>query len=238
MRRKEELETLTREEKELPKQWSISEGLLYYKDPLFIPDNEDLQTLNAKSCHDSKIAGYFGQEKTLEMITGDFYWKKITDWVNDYVRSCTTCQQAKAPRHAHFGLLSHLHVPYAAWDSTLVDFITQLPNSAGYSQILVVVDRLTKMAHFIGLQEKTTAKDVAEAFLKEGWKLHWLPSEIISDMDAKFAGEFWESLCKRLGIKRKMSTAYHPQTDGQTERINQVLGGKLRIFVNYHQDEG
>jgi len=102
---------------------------------------------------------------------------------------------------------------------------------------MVVVDRFTKMAHFIGLQEKATAKEVAEAFLKEVWKLHGLPSEIISDMDAKFAGEFWESLCQRLGIKRKMSTAYHPQTDGQTKRVNQVLGGYLRIFVNYDQDD-
>ena len=102
---------------------------------------------------------------------------------------------------------------------------------------MVVVDRFTKMAHIIGLQESPTAKEVAEAFLKEVWKLHGLPSDIISDMDAKFAGEFWESLGKRLGIKRKMLTAYHPQTDRQTERVNQVLGGYLRRFVNYDQDD-
>jgi len=190
MRRKEELETLTKEEKELHKQWSISEGLLYYKDRLFIPYNEDLQTLIAKSCHDSKIAGHCGQEKTLEIITRDFYWKSITDWVNDYVRSCTSCQQAQAPRHAPFGLLSSLQVPYAPWASRSVDFITQLPNSAGYTQIMVIVDRFIKMAHLMELQENATAKEVAEAFLKEVWKLHGLQSEIISDMDAKFVGEF------------------------------------------------
>ena len=93
------------------------------------------------------------------------------------------------------------------------------------------------MAYFIGLQEKATGKEVAEAFLKEVWKLHGLLSEIISDMDAKFAGELWKSLCKRLGIKRKMLTEYHPQTDGQTERVNQVLGGFLRILVNYDKDD-
>jgi len=108
MRRREELETLRKEEKELPKQLSIAEGLLYYKDRLLIPDNEDLQTLIAKGCHYSKIAGHFGQEKTLEIITRDFYWKNITDWVNNYVRFCTTCQQAKAPRDARFGLLNPL----------------------------------------------------------------------------------------------------------------------------------
>jgi len=102
---------------------------------------------------------------------------------------------------------------------------------------MVVVNRFTKMAHFIGLPTNATAKDVANVFLREVCKLHGLPTEIISDMDAKFSGEFWESLCKLLGIKRKMSTAYHPQTDGQTERTNQVLEGYLRNFVNYDQDD-
>ena len=100
---------------------------------------------------------------------------------------------------------------------------------------MVVVDQFTKMAHFIELEEKAIAREVADVFLKEVWKHHGLPTEIISDMDAKFAGEFWESLCKKLGIKRKMSTVYHPQTDGQTERVSQVLGGYLCIFVNYDQ---
>ena len=121
MSRLEELEALKEKGKELPKQWSISNSLLYYKDRLFIPKNEDLQTLIAKQYHDSQIAGHFRQEKSLEIITQDFYWKGITDWVNDYVRSCTTCQQAKAPRHAPYGLLNPLQVPYTAWASTSAD---------------------------------------------------------------------------------------------------------------------
>jgi len=102
---------------------------------------------------------------------------------------------------------------------------------------MVVVDRFTKMAHFIGLNENATAKDVADTFIGEVWKLHVLPTEIISDMDAKFSGEFWESLCKSLGTRRKMSTAYHPQIDGQTERTNQMREGYLRNFVNYDQND-
>jgi len=102
---------------------------------------------------------------------------------------------------------------------------------------MVEVDRFTQMAHFIGLEEKATARDVAESVLKEVWKVHGLPSEIISHMDGKLAGEFWESLCKKQGIKRKMSTASHPQSSGQTARVNHVLGSWLRIFVSYDQDD-
>ena len=93
------------------------------------------------------------------------------------------------------------------------------------------------MAHFIGRHENATAKDVVDTFLRKVWKLHGLLTEIISDMDAKFSGEFWESLCNILGVKRRMSTAYHPQTDGQRVRTNQVLEGYLRTFVNYDQND-
>jgi len=102
---------------------------------------------------------------------------------------------------------------------------------------MVVVDQFTKMAHVISSHENAKAKGVADTFLPEVWKLHGLPTEIISDMDAMFSGEFWESLCKMLGVKRPMSTVYQPQTDGQTERTNQVLEGYLRTFVNYDQDD-
>ena len=144
--RKEELEYMEKEGKELPKQWTISDNLLYDKNRLYIHANEELQTLIAKWCHDSQVAEPFGQDKTLEIITRDFYWKGLTNWVNEYVRSCKTCQQMKAPRHARFGLLHPLQVPFTAWASTSVDFITHLPESAGYTQIMVVVDRFTKMA--------------------------------------------------------------------------------------------
>ena len=102
---------------------------------------------------------------------------------------------------------------------------------------MVVVDRFTKMAHFIALEQNANAKNVANVVLCEVWKLHGLPTEIISDMDAMFAAEFSESLCKSLNIKRRMSTTYHSQTDGKTERSNQVFEGYLCNFVNYDQND-
>ena len=237
LERKRELDRLKDKGREFPSHWSSNGGLLYYKNRLYIPDDDGLKTVIAKGCHDSKVAGHFGQEKTIEIVTRDFYWKGLSAWINDYVRSCDECQHNKSPRHARYGLLQPLQIPFAAWTSISTNFITHLPESQGHTQIMVVVNRFTKMAHFIGLSENATAKDVADTFLQEVWKLHGLPMEIISDMDAKFSGEFWESLCKSLNITRKMSTAYHPQTDGQTERTNQTLVGYLRNFVNYDQND-
>ena len=177
--------------KKIPDEWIEKDGLLYYKNRLFIPENEALQTEIAHGCHDPVVAGHFGQEKTIEIVTRDFYWKRLADWIRDYVQSCDECQHTKSPPHAKYGLLQHLEEGrYAGWSFILTDFITQLPESQGKTQIMVVVDRFTKMAHFIGLHENATAKDVADSFLREVWKLHGLPTEIISDMDANFSSEF------------------------------------------------
>jgi len=237
MAREGEFHRVKERREALPTDWELEDGLLYYKGRLFVPSKEELLTEIAKGCHDSKVAGHFGQEKTIELVTTNFHWEKLREWINDYVRSCDECQHYKSPRHGKYELLQPLEVPYAAWTSISVDFLTQLPESQGQTQIMVVVDRFTKMAHFIGLAKNVTAKDVADTFLKEVWKLHGLPSEIVSDMDARFSGQLWESLCKALGIKLRMSRAYHPQTDGRREITNQVLEGYLRNFVNYDQND-
>ena len=211
----------------------MEDRLLYYKCRLFNLSKEELLTEIGKGCHAAKIAGHFRKDKTIESVTRNFYWEKVSECINDYVRSCDECQDNKSPRQTKYGLLQPLEEPYAAWTSISVDFITQLPESQGQSQIIVVVDRFTKMSHFIGLATNATGKDVAYTLLKEVWKLQGLPSEILAEMAAKLSGEFWESLRKALGIKRRMSTAYHPETEGQTERTNQVLEGYLRNFVKY-----
>jgi len=204
---KKELSQLKENQQTIPKHLELQDGLLYYENRLFIPSNEEILRESAKGCHDSKVAGHFGQDKMIELVMRNFHWEKLAEWINDYVLSCDECQHNKSPRHAKYGLLQPLEVPYAAWTSISVDFIMLLPESQGQTQIIVVVDHFTKMAHFIGLVPNPTTKDVADTFLKEVWKLDGLLSEIVSDMDANLSGEFWESLCKGLGIKRRMSTA-------------------------------
>ena len=163
--RKKELSRLKEKSEALLKHWDMEDGLLYYKDRLFIPANEDLLTEITKGYHYSKVTGHFGQKKTIELVTRNCYWEKLTDWKNDYVRSCDKCQYNKSPRPAKYGLLQLLEIPYAAWTSISTNFITKLPESQGCTQIMVAVDRFMKMAHFIGLATEATAKDVADTFL-------------------------------------------------------------------------
>jgi hypothetical protein len=183
-----------------------------------IPDDSALKLRILHENHDSKVAGHFGQFKTIERVKQNFFWNKMKDDVRDYVRSCDTCQRDKTSRHKRYGLLQPLDIPYRPWTSILMDFITTLPELHGFSQIWVIVDRLTKMAHFIPLRTgsdgELPVRDLAVIFAKEIWRLHGLPSDIVSDRDTRFTSHFWQELSKHLGINLSMSTAFHPQSDG------------------------
>ena len=197
-RRKGELSQLKERQEALPKHWEQEHGLLYYKNRLFILSNEKLLTEIAKRCHDCKVAGHFGQEKSIELVTMNFPKDKLSEWINDYVQSCNESRHNKSPLHAKHWLLQPLQVPYAVWTSISVDFITQLPESQGQTLIMGVEDRFTKMAHFIRLEINATGHEVADTFLKEISKLDGLPSEIVSDMDAKVPGTFCESFLRSI----------------------------------------
>ena len=164
-------------EKPQDKSRVIEDELIYYKGRLQIPHSNLIKLQIISDEHDSKIVGHFGQKKTMELISRNFFWSEMDEWIKAYVRSCEECQQNKSPRHAKFGLLQPLELPFAPWVSTLVDFITALPESEGYTQIMVIVDWFSKMAHFIPLHEKATAKDCATAFLQNIWKLLGLPED-------------------------------------------------------------
>jgi len=128
-------------------------------------------------------------------------------------------------------------IPEKPWMHILADFIMKLPLAQGYDSILVVVDRLTKIVHFIPITEKTSAEGLARLFRDNVWKLHSLPESIISDRGLQFAAGLMRELNEMLGIRSKLSTVFHPQTDGQTERINQELEQYLRIFIDHRQEQ-
>src|SRR5258706_11273298 len=155
-----------------------------------------------------------------------------------YIQSCLDCQSNKARRHRSYGLLSPLELPHAPWQSIAMDFITELPKSEDHNELWVTIDRFSKMAHFIPLKIKEkSAADLAKLFAKEEWRIHGLPRDIISDRDSRFTSATWREFLAVTGIKSRMSTSFHPQTDGQTERTNQLIEAYLRPFLNQEQDD-
>jgi hypothetical protein len=205
-----------------------------------IPNDPALKLRVLNENHNSKVAGHFGQFKTTERMKQNFFWSKMDEEVRDYVRSCDVCQRDKVSWHKRYGLLQPLEIPYRPWTLILMDFITMLPESDGYTQIRVIVDRLTKIAHFNPLKtkEESPVRDlVTVVFANEIWRLPELPSDIVSNRDTRFTSHFWKELTSHLGIDLSMSTAFHPQADGQTERINAVLEQYLRHFCGFQQDD-
>src|SRR6516164_9145336 len=173
----------------------------------------------------------------MELITRNYWWPGITRFVIEYIKGCDKCQRYKNHPELPAGKLKPLEVPSGPWKSISADFIVKLPQAQGFDSILVTVCRATKQAHFIPTTEEISARGTAILFKENVWKLHGLPEEIVTDMDPRFASNFMKELNSILGIKIKLSTPYHPQSDGQTERVNQELEQYLRLFISHQQDD-
>jgi transposase InsO family protein len=219
---------------EIPEGLQVYNGIAYHRNKMFIPSTE-LQIEILKHRHDGKAAGHFGIRKTIELVERDFWWPNLRSFVAEYVKTCD-CIRSKASRHKALGTLQPLPIPSRPWASISTDFIVGLPKSNGYDAISVWICRETKMAHFIPCNGTVTANDTTKIFLENIYRLHGLPEEIISDRGPQFIAKFWKRFCQALGITVKLSSAYHPQTNGQTERTNQILEQYLRCYCNYDQN--
>jgi len=221
---------------------SERDGRLYVQDRLFVPDSHPLRLWLLRSCHDNAAAGHPGRAKTYELLSRNYYWPGMNQLVRRYVRNCHTCSRSKASRLQYQGLLRPLETPTKRWEDIAVDFIIDLPKSKSETtgqicrNIMVVTDRLSKQRHLIGCGSME-AKYTARLFLHHVWKHHGLPRTIVSDRGTQFTSKLWQRLCQRLGISTKLSTAFHPETDGQSENSNQILEQYLRSYVNYLQDD-
>ena len=202
---------------------------------LYVPKTGNLRKLLLQECHDTLWAGHPGWQRTLALLTQNYYWPKMEDDVRMYTKTCLTCQQDKADRQKTAGLLEPLPVPNRPWESVSLDFITGLPRVGEYDSILVVVDRFSKYATFIPMPQVSSSEDTARAFFKHVVKYWGVPKSIVSDRDGRFLGTFWGELFRLLGSRLDMSTSYHPQTDGQTERFNSLLEEYLRHFISSSQ---
>lgn len=217
---------------------TLEEDILLHHGLVYIPDDNAIKLELLQHAHDSPSGGHYGYFKTFEVLSRDYHWPGMRKYVQEYCRTCDTCNRSKPIRHAPFGQLNPLPVAQRPWASISFDHITDLPLVQDkYDAILVVADRFSKQSHFILASTRDSANDLARQFVANVYRLHGLPTDIVSDRGRTFVSDFWRALCEILRIRPNYSVAYHPQTDGQTERTNQTMETYLRCFISYQQDD-
>jgi hypothetical protein len=215
------------------KEYEIKEdGFLMHKNRIYVPSSGELRNLVLKEMHDVPYAGHPGYQKTITAVRSQFFWSGMKKDVVDYIARCMECQKVKAEHRHPAGLLQPLPIPEKKWEVITMDFITGLPRmNKKHDSIMVVVEKLTKAAHFVPVKTTHTTTNIAEIFMKEIARLHGIPRTIVSDRDTKFTSNFWRGLFKGFGTNLNFSTTYHPQTDGKTERVNRIIEDMLRMYV-------
>jgi hypothetical protein len=192
----------------------MEEGLLTYRSRLYIPDCDDLKRFILDELHERPYSSHPGYHKMITATRRQFYWPGLKKDIAEYLAKCIKYQQVKVEHRHPAGLLQPLPIPEWKWETISMDFITGLPTSTKHNDaIMVVVDELSKSAHFIPVKSTCKAIDIAQVFMKEIFRLHGMPKEIVSDRDMNFTSNFWKSLMAGLETKLFFSTAYHPQTD-------------------------
>ena len=219
-------------------EYTIQENRLYRRGPtpeshrLYVPDDLQLKMKLLYEAHDAPAAGHLGISRTLARLKTHLYWPQMRQDVVEYVQTCEACQRNKASNQRTAGLLQPLEIPSAPWETVTMDLIGPLPKtSKGNDAILVFVDKLTKMVRLAATTMQLTSRGLAELFRDTIFRLHGLPKSIISDRDTRITAGFWQELMQMLGVRLKLSTARHPQTDGQTERANRTVEDILRNYV-------
>jgi len=217
-------------------QWKVSAGALIFEGRIYVP--EALRNQVISLFHDNPQPGHFGALRTAELGSRDFNWLRLYTMVREYVAGCKVCHRMKAPRHAQYGATMPLPPPFHPWDGVTRDFVTDLPESikSGYTGILVVVNRLTKMAIYLPCRKDVDSPELAHRFFEHVICKHSVPNNIVTDCGTQFTSRFWTPVCYHIPIDHRLSTALVPQTDGQTKRQNQTMEQFLRAFSNYEQD--
>ena len=215
---------------------TISDKLLLINKLVYVPNKAELHLRILKSCHDYPAAGHPGHTTTYELVFRNYWRPKMRRTVAWFIRNCDTCTRIKPAHHAPYGLLKTLEVPVKRWSSVSLDLITGLPMSNGFNALLVVVDRLSKVAHYIKTTTDVNSKQIARLFFDNIFRLHSIPNSVVSDRGTQFISEFTRALAELVGIQQKISTSFHLQTDGQTEQINAIVEQFLQGYCNYQQD--
>jgi hypothetical protein len=213
--------------------FSLDTGLLSNSDRLYVPPVPELRTQVMHTNHDCNISGHLGMDKTEELTSWSFFWPNMQQDVRHYVRSCEQCQRNKPSNRRPGGLLQPIPIPHKRWEQITMDLIVGLPKTAREnSGIAVFVDRLSKEIKIPPISDDTTAAAIARVYFDNVFRHKGLSRVIIFDRDPRFTSNFWRTLFRLLGTNLSFSTAFHPETDGQTERVNRVIEEALRPYVN------
>jgi len=201
-----------------------SDGILRFRDRVCVPGNWRLRKQIMVEGHKSRLSIHLGMTKMYQDLKQSFWWNGMKTDVANFVASCLVCQKAKIEHQRPGGTLEPLDIPQWKWDSIVMDFMTHLPRTTkGNDLIWVIVDKLTKCAHFLAINQKMSMDKLAELYVREVVTMHGVPTSIVSHRDSRFTSRFWQSLEAALGTQLRMSSAYHPHTDGQSERTIQSL---------------
>uniref|UniRef100_A0A2N9HRA9 RNA-directed DNA polymerase n=1 Tax=Fagus sylvatica TaxID=28930 RepID=A0A2N9HRA9_FAGSY len=208
------------------------DGILKFGNRLCVPNDPSIKKDILEEAHRSSYTIHPGSTKMYRDLRETFWWNNMKREIAQFVEQCLTCQQVKVEHQRPSGLLQSLSIPEWKWEHISMDFVSGLPRSPkGHDAIWVIVDRLTKSAHFIPIRMNYSLDQLAQLYIEEIVRLHGIPVSIVSDRDPRFTSRFWKSLHKALGTNLNFSTAFHPQTDGQSERTIQILEDMLRACV-------
>jgi hypothetical protein len=204
-------------------------GTLWFGKRLCVPEDKAIREEILCEAHESAYSIHPGSTKMYLDLKEKYWWFGLKRHVAEYVAMCDTCQRVKAEHQRPVGLLQPMKISEWKWDEVGMDFIVGLPHTQrGYDYIWVIVDHLTKVAHFLPVKTKYRSAKLAELYMERIVCLHGVPKKIVSDRGTQFTSHYWQKLHELLGTKLNFSIAYHPQTDGQTKRINQILEDMLR----------
>ena len=219
----------------LPSAFTTSNSVLLYQSSVYVPPSLRAEALYL--AHDAPTAGHPGRDRTLNILRRAYNWPGAASDCAVYVASCDACQKSKPSRVKPYGPTAPLPVASGPWSSISWDYIGPLPLSRGFNAILVIVDRFTKSAHFVPASTNDDSRALARHYVQNVVRLHGYPDSIILDRGTTFSSAWWKAICALTGTDVRLSTAFHPQTDGQTERTNQTVEHMLRCYCNYLQDD-
>jgi len=232
------LPDLPRRVEDSSEEWQVTAGALTYKGRIYVAADDTLRSQVISLFHCNPESGHIGALKTAELVSRDFYWPAMDATVRKDVASCELCHRINAPRHARHGLNVPLHPPSRPCEGGTMDFVTDLPESTAskYTGILVIVDQCIKMATYLPCRKDIDSPELARMIFEHLICKRGVPDNIITDRGKEFTGRFWNRVCSHLRITHRLSTDFHPQTNGQIERQNQAMEEYLRAFCSCEQD--